>query len=104
VTTSKNTKSRRKSSGSKAAVVPEDLQNKEIKFTMTPIKENPDGSADYSLEMNEYTKAKLIEMAVIGALKDAIRQQKKQPWYKRWFLFKTNCTGDCNQGRNCNYK
>jgi len=85
LTTLKNTKSRRKSSGLKAAVVPEDLPNKEIKFTMTPIKENPDGSADYSLEMNEYTKAKLIEMAVIGALKDAIKQQKKVPWYKRIF-------------------
>jgi hypothetical protein len=104
LTTSKNTKSKRRTSGSKAEVVPEDLQNKEIKFTMTPIKENLDGSVDYSLEINEYTKAKLIEMAVIGALKDAIRQQKKQPWYKRWFSFKTKCTGNCDQGRKCDCK
>ena len=82
---SKTTKSRQKSSGSKVGVVPEDLPNKDIRFTMTPIKENPDGSVDYSLDMNEYTKAKLIEMAVIAALKDAINQQKKVPWYKRIF-------------------
>ena len=85
VMNSKTTKSRQKSSGSKVGVVPEDLQNKEIKFTMTPIKENPDGSVDYSLDMNEYTQAKLIEMGVISALKDAIKQQKKVPWYKRIF-------------------
>lgn len=81
---SKNTKSRQKSSGLKAAVVPEDLPNKEIEFRMTWTKDNPDGSADYALDMNEYTQAKLIEMAIVGMLKEHINQQKK-PWYKRIF-------------------
>ena len=81
---SKNTKSRRKSSGLKAAVVPEDLSNKEIEFRMTWTKDNPDGSADYALDMNEYTQAKLIEMAVVAMLKEHINQHKK-PWYKRIF-------------------
>ena len=100
---SKNTKSRRKSSGLKEAVVPEDLQNKEIEFRMTHVKDNPDGSGDYKLHMNEYTQAKLVELGVIGLLKQAIAQQKK-PWYKRWFNFKTNCTGNCDQGRKCDCK
>lgn len=79
-----NTKSKRKSSGLKTAVVPEDLPNKEIEFRMTWTKDNGDGSADYALEMNEYTQAKLIEMAIVGMLKEHINQQKK-PWYKRIF-------------------
>lgn len=52
---------------------------------MTPIRENPDGSADYTIDMNDYTQAKLIEMAVIGLFKEKIAQQKKVPWYKRIF-------------------
>lgn len=84
---SKNTKSRRKSSGSKEAVVPEEMQNKELEFSMIYVKDNPDGSADYTLRMNDYTQAKLVELGVIGLLKQAIAQQKK-PWYKRWFNFK----------------
>lgn len=84
MTTSRNTKNKRKSSGSKAEVVPEDLLNKEVRFTMTPIKENPDGSVDYSLNMSEYTHAKLVEMAVIGLIKEHIAKEKK-PWYKRIF-------------------
>jgi hypothetical protein len=51
---------------------------------MTPIKENPDGSVDYSLNMSEYTHAKLVEMAVIGLIKEHIAKEKK-PWYKRIF-------------------
>lgn len=81
---SKNTKSRRKSSGSKEGVVPEEMQNKDIEFGMIYVKDNPDGSADYKLRMNEYTQAKLIELGVIGLLKQAIAQQKK-PWYRRIF-------------------
>lgn len=100
---SKNTKSRRKNSGSKEEVVPEEMQNKDIEFGMIYVKDNPDGSADYKLRMNEYTQAKLIELGVIGLLKQAIAQQKK-PWYKRWFDFKTNCTGNCDQGRKCDCK
>ena len=100
---SKNTKSKQRSSGSKEAVVPEDLQNKELEFSMIYVKDNPDGSADYKLRMNEYTQAKLVELGVIGLLKQAIAQQKK-PWYKRWFNFKTNCTGNCDQGRKCDCK
>jgi hypothetical protein len=51
---------------------------------MTWTKDNPDGSADYALDMNEYTQAKLIEMAVVAMLKEHINQHKK-PWYKRIF-------------------
>ena len=104
VMSSKTTKSRQRSSGSKAAVVPEDLPNKDIHFQMSYVKDNPDGSADYSLDMNEYTQAKLIEIGVIALLKEHIAQKKKQPWYKRWFSFNTNCTGHCNQGRSCDCK
>lgn len=78
----KTTSSTPKSSGLKTAVVPEDLPNKEIEFRMEHVKDNPDGSGDYELHMNEYTKAKLIELGVIGLLKEHIAQQKK-PWYKR---------------------
>lgn len=99
----KTTLSKPKSSGLKTAVVPEDLPNKEIEFRMTHVKDNPDGSGDYQLSMNEYTQAKLVELGVIGLLKEHIRQQKK-PWYKRLFNFKTNCTGNCDQGRNCDCK
>jgi hypothetical protein len=49
---------------------------------MTHVKDNPDGSGDYQLSMNEYTQAKLVELGVIGLLKEHIAQQKK-PWYKR---------------------
>ena len=80
----KTTSKKPRSSGLKTAVVPEDLPNKEIEFRMTWIKDNGDGSADYALEMNEYTQAKLIEMAVVAMLKEHINQQKK-PWYKRIF-------------------
>lgn len=81
-----NTKSKRKSSGSKTAVVPEEMQNKEIEFRLTQLKENPDGSVDCKLDMNEYTHAKLVEMAVIGLIKMGIASEQKQlPWYKRIF-------------------
>ena len=80
----KTTSKKPRSSGLKTAVVPEDLPNKEIEFRMTWTKDNPDGSADYALDMNEYTQAKLIEMAVVAMLKEHINQQKK-PWYKRIF-------------------
>ena len=80
----KTTSKKPKSSGLKTAVVPEDLPNKEIEFRMTHVKDNPDGSGDYELHMNEYTKAKLIELGVVGLLKEHIAQQKK-PWYKRIF-------------------
>lgn len=101
MTTSKNTKSKRRNSGSKAGVVPEAMPNKEIRFTMKQIKENPDGSADYNIDMSDYTQAKLIEMAILNLFKQEIARQKKKPWYKRWFSFKTNCIGNCNQGRRC---
>lgn len=102
-TRSKTTSKKPKSYGSKTGVVPEEMQNKEIEFRMVHVKDNPDGSADYTLSMNEYTNAKLVELGVIALLKEHIRQNTK-PWYKRLFDFKTKCNGNCNQGRNCTCK
>ena len=83
---SKTTSTKRKNSGLKTAVVPEDMPNKEIEFRLTQLKENADGSVDCKLDMNPYTHAKLVEMAVIGLIKMGIEsEQKKLPWYKRIF-------------------
>lgn len=100
---SKTTPRKPRNSGLKTVVVPEDIPNKEIEFSMTHVKDNPDGSGDYQLRMNTYTQAKLIEMSVVGLLKEHIRQNKK-PWYKRLFDFKTKCKGNCAQGRGCDCK
>lgn len=84
-TRSKTTSIKRKSSGSKTAVVPEDMPNKEIEFRLTQLKENADGSVDCRVDMNPYTHAKLVEMAIIGMIKMGIGAEKKLPWYKRIF-------------------
>jgi len=48
-----------------------------IQFTMTFANENSDGSANYDLDMNEYTTSKLVEIGVIALLKQHIEQEKK---------------------------
>ena len=79
-------------------------QEDNFRFTIKTISENEDGSANCEVDMDDYTKGKLIELGVISLLKEHIMNQKKQPWYKRWFSFETNCTGNCNQGRSCDCK
>jgi len=48
----------------------------EIKFTMTFASDNGDGSANYNLDLNEYTTSKLVEIGVIALLKQHIDQEK----------------------------
>lgn len=69
----------------KTTKVPDNLDNQEISIRLEHKKDNPDGSADFEVKMNEYTHGKLVEMAIIGLLKEHIAQQPKQPWYKRFF-------------------
>jgi hypothetical protein len=47
-----------------------------FKFTIKTISENEDGSANCEVEMNDYTKGKLIELGVIAILKEHIAQEK----------------------------
>jgi len=47
-----------------------------FKFTIKTISENEDGSANCEVEMNDYTKGKLIELGVISILKEHITQEK----------------------------
>jgi len=47
-----------------------------FKFTIKTISENEDGSANCEVEMNDYTKGKLIEIGVIAILKEHIAQEK----------------------------
>ena len=47
-----------------------------FKFTIKTISENEDGSANCEVELNDYTKGKLIELGVIAILKEHIAQEK----------------------------
>jgi hypothetical protein len=47
-----------------------------FKFTIKTISENEDGSANCEVELNDYTKGKLIELGVISILKEHIAQEK----------------------------
>jgi hypothetical protein len=47
-----------------------------FKFTIKTISENEDGSANCEVEMDDYTKGKLIEIGVIAILKEHIAQEK----------------------------
>jgi hypothetical protein len=47
-----------------------------FKFTIKTISENEDGSANCEVDMNDYTKGKLIELGVIAILKEHIAQEK----------------------------
>ena len=48
----------------------------DFKFTINTISENEDGSANCEVEMDDYTKGKLIEIGVIAILKEHIAQEK----------------------------
>jgi hypothetical protein len=47
-----------------------------FKFTIKTLSENEDGSANCEVELNDYTKGKLIELGVISILKEHIAQEK----------------------------
>jgi hypothetical protein len=47
-----------------------------FRFTIKTISENEDGSANCEVEMDDYTKGKLIEIGVIAILKEHIAQEK----------------------------
>lgn len=51
-------------------------KKEEFKFTIKTISENEDGSANCEVEMDDYTKGKLIEIGVIAILKEHIAQEK----------------------------
>lgn len=58
----------------------------EFKFTITRMKDNPDGSCDVQVEMNDHAKERLIEAGVIALLKQHMYDTyEKLPWYKRLF-------------------
>jgi hypothetical protein len=48
----------------------------DIQFTMVFESNNDDGSANYKLDLNEYTTGKLVEIGVIALLKENIAQEK----------------------------
>ena len=70
----------------KKIIVPDDMEDQKIIFRMTKLKERPDGGADMELDMNDYTKSKLIEIGVISLLKQHIDQQQqlKKKWWQIW--------------------
>ena len=47
-----------------------------FKFTIKTLSENEDGSANCEVDMDDYTKGKLIEIGVIAILKEHIAQEK----------------------------
>jgi len=47
-------------------------------FTITKIKENPDGSAECTIDISDFVKGKLIEKGVIALLTEYIDQEKKK--------------------------
>jgi hypothetical protein len=51
-------------------------KKQDFKFTIKTISENEDGSANCEVDMNDYTKGKLIELGVISILKEHIAQEK----------------------------
>ena len=48
----------------------------EFRFTIRTLSENDDGSANCEVDMDDYTKGKLIEIGVITILKEHIAQEK----------------------------
>ena len=51
-------------------------KKEDFKFTIKTISENEDGSANCEVDMDDYTKGKLIEIGVIAILKEHIAQEK----------------------------
>ena len=51
-------------------------KKEDFKFTINTISENEDGSANCEVDMDDYTKGKLIEIGVIAILKEHIAQEK----------------------------
>jgi hypothetical protein len=51
-------------------------KKQDFKFTIKTISENEDWSANCEVDMNDYTKGKLIELGVISILKEHIAQEK----------------------------
>ncbi len=47
-----------------------------FRCTIKTLSENEDGSANCEVEMDDYTKGKLIEIGVIAILKEHIAQEK----------------------------
>ena len=47
-----------------------------FRFTIKTLSENEDGSANCEVDMDDYTKGKLIEIGVIAILKEQIAQEK----------------------------
>jgi len=47
-----------------------------FRFTIKTLSENDDGSANCEVDMDDYTKGKLIEIGVISILKEHIAQEK----------------------------
>ena len=47
-----------------------------FRFTIKTPSENEDGSANCEVDMDDYTKGKLIEIGVITILKEPIAQEK----------------------------
>jgi hypothetical protein len=47
-----------------------------FRFTIKTLSENEDGSANCEVDMDDYTKGKLIEIGVIAILKEHIAQEK----------------------------
>ena len=48
----------------------------DFRFTIRTLSENEDGSANCEVDMDDYTKGKLIEIGVITILKEHIAQEK----------------------------
>ena len=51
-------------------------KKEEFRFTIKTLSENEDGSANCEVDMDDYTKGKLIEIGVIAILKEHIAQEK----------------------------
>ena len=47
-------------------------------FTITKIKENPDGSAECTIDISDFVKGKLIEKGVIALLQEYMDQEEKK--------------------------
>lgn len=61
----------------------------DIQFTMVFESNNDDGSANYKLDLNEYTTGKLVEIGVIALLKENIAQEKakRESMYNKAKIF-----------------
>lgn len=49
----------------------------DIQFSVSLITENPDGSADYQINLDETDKNNIVRWAIIEMLKRAIEEGKK---------------------------